>query len=136
MVKVINIARKNIIFCKIDDTVNIIAKIMTDYKIGSVLVKDIETDKFVGLIDDRRLFRLLTKKENPIPKKAKEIMVPLKTIKADFDIVEAWEDMEKKDGERFCIVDDKNNVIGIVKKRTIGILRLKYLKQKLGIVDI
>ena len=109
---------------------------MTDYKIGSVLVKDIETDKFVGLIDDRRLFRLLTKKENPIPKKAKEIMVPLKTIKADFDIVEAWEDMEKKDGERFCIVDDKNNVIGIVKKRTIGILRLKYLKQKLGIVDI
>lgn len=136
MVKVINIARKNIIFCKIDDTVNIIAKIMTDYKIGSVLVKDIETDKFVGLIDDRRLFQLLTKKENPIPKKAKEIMVPLKTIKADFDIVEAWEDMEKKDGERFCIVDDKNNVIGIVKKRTIGILRLKYLKQKLGIVDI
>ena len=136
MVKVINIARKNIIFCKIDDTVNIIAKIMTDNKIGSVLVKDIETDKFVGLIDDRRLFRLLTKKENPIPKKAKEIMVPLKTIKADFDIVEAWEDMEKKDGERFCIVDDKNNVIGIVKKRTIGILRLKYLKQKLGIVDI
>lgn len=136
MVKVINIARKNIIFCKIDDTVNIIAKIMTDYKIGSVLVKDIETDKFVGLIDDRRLFRLLTKKENPIPKKAKEIMVPFKTIKADFDIVEAWEDMEKKDGERFCIVDDKNNVIGIVKKRTVGILRLKYLKQKLGIVDI
>ena len=136
MVKVINIARKDIIFCKIDDTVNIIAKIMTDYKIGSVLVKDIETDKFVGLIDDRRLFRLLTKKENPIPKKAKDIMVPLKTIKADFDIVEAWEDMEKKDGERFCIVDDKNNVIGIVKKRTVGILRLKYLKQKLGIVDI
>ncbi len=136
MVKIINIARKNIIFCKSDDTVNIIAKLMVDYNIGSVLVKDIKNNQFIGLIDDRMLFRLLTYEENPIPKKAKEIMKSINHIYGDLDIEEAWEEMEKKEGERFCVIDQDNNVIGIVKKKTVGVLRLKYLKQKLGIIDI
>ena len=82
------------------------------------------------------LFRLLTSEENPIPKKAEEIMKPINTIYGDLDVEEAWEEMEKKEGERFCVIDQENNVIGIVKKKTIGVLRVKYLKQKLGIIDI
>ncbi len=137
MVKIISIARKNIIFCKNDDTVDTIAKIMIEHNIGSVLVKNLDKNKYTGLIDDRLMFRLLTNnKENPITKKASEIMVPLKKIRANLDIEDAWEEMEKKDGERFCVVDSENKVIGIVKKRTVGFLRLKYLKQKLGIVDL
>ncbi len=137
MVKIISIARKNIIFCKNDDTVDTIAKIMIEHNIGSVLVKNLDKNNYTGLIDDRLMFRLLTNnKENPITKKASEIMVPLKKIRANLDIEDAWEKMEKKDGERFCVVDSENNVIGIVKKRTVGVLRLKNLKQKLGIVDL
>ncbi|MFX1316188.1 MAG: CBS domain-containing protein [Promethearchaeota archaeon] len=136
MVKVIDIARKNIIYCGNNDTVDTIAKIMVNHNIGSVLVKDIEKDKYIGLIDDRMLFRLLTTKENPIPKKAKDIMVSLNNIKANLDIEDAWKEMEKVKSQRFCVIDDKNNVVGIVKKKTIAYLRIKYLKQKLGIVDI
>ena len=63
-------------------------------------------------------------------------MKPINPIYGDLDIEEAWEEMEKKEGERFCVIDQDNNVIGIVKKKTVGVLRLKYLKQKLGIIDI
>ncbi len=135
MVNILSIARKNIIFCKSDDEVPTIAQTMVDYDIGSVLIKN-EKGKFIGLIDDKMLFRLLTTGENPIPKKAREIMIPLIIINQDLDIEEAWEEMEKVQGERFCVVDDNTKVIGIVKKKTIGYLRLKHLKQKLGIQEL
>ncbi|MHA1272349.1 MAG: CBS domain-containing protein [Promethearchaeota archaeon] len=136
MVKLKTIARKNIIYCNRDDTVDKIAKIMVDHNIGSVLVRDPENEQFIGLIDDKMLFRLLTTGENPIPKKAEEIMVDLNKLSGELDIEQAWNEMEKINSDRFCVVDENNNVIGIVKKKTVGMLRLKYLKQKLGIIDI
>lgn len=134
MSKIIDIARKNIIFCSDTDTVDIIAKIMVDHNIGSVFVRD--GDAYVGIIDDRMLFRLLIKGENPIPKKASEIMVPLEYINEDLEIEEAWEEMEKANTERFAVINEDKDVVGIVKKKTIGYLRLKNLKEKLGIIDI
>jgi len=136
MVNLISIARKNIIFCKDDDTIDIIAKIMVDHNIGSVLVKNVNSDEYIGLIDDRMLFRLLTIGENPIPKKAKDVMKPLNIIDGNYDIEKAWEKMQIVEDERFCVVDENERVVGIVKRQTIGYLRLKYLKQQLGIVDL
>lgn len=136
MVKLKTIARKNIIYCEKGDTVNKIAKIMVDHNIGSVLVKDPLNEQFIGIIDDKMLFRLLTLKDNPITKKAEDIMANLNKLSGELDIEDAWNEMEKINAERYCVVDDKGKVIGIVKKKTIGMLRLKYLKQKLGIIDI
>jgi CBS domain-containing protein len=136
MVKIISLARKKIIFCTTEDTVDNIAKIMVNHSIGSVLVKDIKTNKFLGYIDDKMLFRLLITGENPIPKIAKDIMKPFHLIDGNLEIEEAWKEMEKKDGDRFSVTDENGNIIGVVKKKTVGMLRLKYFKQKLGITDI
>jgi CBS domain-containing protein len=136
MVKIISLARKKIIFCKLEDTVDIIANIMVDNNIGSVLVKDVNTNNFIGFIDDKMLFRLLTTGENPIPKKAKDIMKPLILVNGNLEIEEAWKEIDRKETDRFGVTDENNKVIGVVKKKTIGMLRLKQFKQKLGIEDI
>ncbi|TFF96271.1 MAG: CBS domain-containing protein [Promethearchaeota archaeon] len=135
MVKLSTIARKNIIFCKKEDTVDTIATIMVRHHIGCVLVKDTITEEFIGLIDDRMLFRLLTLGENPIPKTAEEIMIPLHLIEGELEIEDDWHKMENSNAERFCVTENER-VIGIVKKKTVGMLRLKHLKQKLGIIDV
>src|SRR4030042_3405956 len=102
MVKLISVARKNIISCNKDVTVDKIAKILVDHNISSVLVKNNEMNKYIGIIDDRMLFHLLTTRENPIPKKAKDIIVPLNKINGTLEIDEAWAEMEKVKGEIFC----------------------------------
>ena len=63
-------------------------------------------------------------------------MITFNTINGNLDIEDAWEIMEKSEGEKFCTIDDDGKVIGIVKKNTVGVLRLKYLKQQLGSIDL
>ncbi|MHA1730493.1 MAG: CBS domain-containing protein [Promethearchaeota archaeon] len=133
MTRVIELARTKLVTADIETPINVLAKMMWDNNIGSILLT--ENDKIVGFIDDRSLFQLVSNNINPLEKKPREILKSLETIKADWDIEEAWDFMKTTIGKRFGVVDDNGKVLGILNKKTLGKIRLRLLKEELGIED-
>ena len=102
-----------------DDTVDKVAKLMDEYKIGSVVVVGGHGEP-VGVITERDIVRSVVAKDKlPSEVKAKEIMSkPLITIGADEDIKEAARKMAKFDIRRL-IVMHKGKMVGIVSSRDL-----------------
>jgi CBS domain-containing protein len=94
------------------------ALIMTDKKIGSIIVTD--AGKPVGIVTERdALARVVSLCKDPCETKISEIMSsPLLSVSKEMDILSAMRKM-REDGIRRLGVSDDGNIIGIVTERDI-----------------
>jgi len=108
-----------VITVKEDDTVDKVAKLMDEYKIGSVVVVK-DRGEPVGVITERDIVRSVVAKDRlPSEVRARDIMSkPPITIDADEDIREAARRMAKFDIRRL-IVMHKGKMVGIVSTRDL-----------------
>ncbi|GAB4321123.1 MAG: hypothetical protein Kow0069_25340 [Promethearchaeota archaeon] len=131
--KVLELARRKLITADISTPINELAKMMWDNIVGSILIT--EGGRIVGFIDDRSLFQLIANNINPLEKNAREILKTLETIPADWDVSQAWEFMKTTIGKRFGVVNDKGEVVGILQRKNVAKMRLRLLKEELGIEE-
>ena len=94
------------------------ALLMTDRKIGSIIVTD--AGKPVGIVTERdALARVVSLCRDPCETRVSEIMSsPLKTIPKDMDILGAMRKMREEGIRRFGVTDGEN-IVGIVTERDI-----------------
>jgi len=119
LIPVRDVMSSPVITVKEDDTVDKVAKLMDQHRIGSVVVVK-DADEPVGVITERDIVRkVVAKDELPSEIKAKDIMsTPLIVIDADESVKEAARMMAKFDIRRL-IVMHKGRMVGIVSARDL-----------------
>ena len=102
-----------------DASINEVARLMEQHKIGCVIVTD-KDEKPIGMITERDLvIRVLVKNAKPSKTTAKKIMTsPLITIDPDDSISDAARRMSQLNIRRFGIMY-KGNLIGMVSSKDI-----------------
>ncbi len=102
------------ICCKPDDRLDEVAKLMLDHGCGVIPVCD--ATKVVGIVTDRDITcRAVAKGSIPSAVAVSEVMTrPVYTIRQDEDVQSAIELLEAKQVRRLPVVDDDDNVVGII----------------------
>jgi CBS domain-containing protein len=119
-VRVIDIARKNVITCKFDERLPDVAKLMLDNWIGSVLVVD-DDQKPIGIITDGILFNLIAKGRNPTILLARDVMVkPVHTVHQDTYVSDISDDQFLKSKvNRLAVVNDEGKLVGVLSRKVV-----------------
>jgi CBS domain-containing protein len=117
-VRIIDIARKNVVTCKSDERIPYIAKLMLDHWIGSVLVVD-DNQKPIGIVTDGILFQLIAKGRNPSIMLARDVMVkPVHTVHQDTYVSDnLYEQFSKSKVNRVAIVNDEGKLVGVLSRK-------------------
>ncbi|MFX1519924.1 MAG: CBS domain-containing protein [Promethearchaeota archaeon] len=117
--RVAEVARKNVVTCRPDESIPMIAKMMLDHWIGSVLV--VEKEKPIGFVTDGIIFKLIAKGRNPTTLLARDVMVePVRTVHMDTNVFDISDDeFLKSKVHRLVVVDDEGNVIGILSRKVV-----------------
>jgi CBS domain-containing protein len=100
--------------CKPSDTLDRVAKLMLEHDCGFIPV--CKATKLVGVITDRDITcRAVAAGEIPIVVPVSEVMTkPVYTVRQDQDVQAAIELMEAKQIRRLPVLDDEDNVVGII----------------------
>ena len=109
----------SVITVREDDNIELVAKLMTEHDVGSIVVID-SRGYPSGMITERDLVIRVTAK-NYLPKKikSKEVMsIPLRTIDLNVDIQEAAKRMQKYSIRRLIVLD-KDKMVGIISSKDI-----------------
>jgi CBS domain-containing protein len=110
--------------CLPGDTVDQAAQLMKDEDVGAVpVVADQQTKRLLGMITDRDLaVKVVAEARQIAAVKVEEVMTrnPV-TCHADDDLQTAIVSMEKHQVRRIPVVDDKNQIIGIISQADIAI---------------
>ncbi len=147
--KVKDVMNPNVVFCKPDDTVREVAKILKENNISGVPV--IEDEELVGIVSEGDLLKLLIipeKGELWLPSPFEVIEVPIReylgweetkkilsdvgsikveeimtkdvhTISSEASVEEASEHMVRHRINRLPVIDENNSVVGIVTRGDI-----------------
>lgn len=111
-----DIARKNIVICKVDDSLSDVARMMVDEEVGSLLVED-DSGEIVGLITDKEIFKVVAEGENPKELIAEDVMIsPVFTVDRNASITEVQMIFEQTDAERIA-VEDGGKIVGIINRK-------------------
>ncbi|MEM2144362.1 MAG: CBS domain-containing protein [Candidatus Jordarchaeaceae archaeon] len=111
-----DIARKNVIICKVDDTLCDVARMMVEEEVGSLLVED-ETGEIVGLITDKEIFKVIAEGENPKELIAEDVMIsPVFTVDRNAPITEVQMIFEQTNAERIA-VEDGGKIVGVISRK-------------------
>ncbi|WXG41304.1 MAG: CBS domain-containing protein [Candidatus Freyarchaeum deiterrae] len=111
-----DIARRNVVICKVDNTLSEVAKMMVDEEVGSLLVED-ETREIVGMITDREIFQIVAEGENPKELIAEDVMIsPVFTVDRNASITEVQMIFEQTDAERIA-VEDGGKIVGVINRK-------------------
>ena len=79
MVRVKDVARRNVVTCRPDESIPMVSKIMLDNWVGSVVI--LENEKPIGIVTDGIIFKLIAEGKNPTILLARDIMVqPVYTV--------------------------------------------------------
>lgn len=109
-----DIARKKVFFCDVEDSINVVARVLYKNNIGSILVK--KKDKVEGIITVNDILRQVYKNADMKKTKAKDIMSsPVITVKKDLEIDELVEEFNKHKVSRMVLLDKKGEVVGVVR---------------------
>jgi CBS domain-containing protein len=119
-VRVIDIARKNVVTCKSDERLPNVAKLMLDHWIGSVLVVD-DNQKPLGIVTDGILFNLIAKGRNPSILLARDVMVkPVHTVHEDTYVSGISDDQFLKSKvNRLTVVNDEGKLVGVLSRKVV-----------------
>jgi CBS domain-containing protein len=111
-----DIARKNVVICKVDDTLSEVARMMVDEEVGSLFVED-DSGEIVGLITDREIFQIVAEGENPKELIAEDVMIsPVATVDRNASITEIQMIFEQIDAERIA-VEDGGKIVGVINRK-------------------
>lgn len=133
MPKIIEIARTNLIKTSNLASFQEVANLMISNNVGSVII--FKNDKIIGLIDDNTIIRLIAQGKNPLELKIEDYIKQIPTLKSDMDILDAWDFVQNKPEERWGVKNEKDEIIGIIRKRTINDFKMRILKEELNIED-
>lgn len=117
MNQVKDIMTKDPVCCLPTTSLKSVAKLMLDHDCGEIPVLfSMERTKVVGVITDRDIvLRTVAKGLNPLVVSAGEVMsTPAKIIKWDLSITDCCELMEEQQIRRLPVVDDDENICGMV----------------------
>lgn len=119
-VRVIDIARKNVVTCKSDERIPNVAKLMLDHWIGSVLVVD-DKQTPIGIVTDGILFKLIAKGRNPTILLARDVMVkPVHTVHEDTYVSDISDDQFLKSKvNRLAVVNDEGKLVGVLSRKVV-----------------
>lgn len=119
MVKVAEIMKTDLIVADPETSVDNIARIMSNNKLGSVVISDLEGDKLVGIITWSRIIDLIAKNRNLKQTKATNVMTKnLVTASSSDSILAVAKKMVKHNYDRIPIVED-GKLSGIVSYKDI-----------------
>ena len=112
--KVFEAMTKNPVTVKPNSSVQDAAKIMSEKKIGSIIISG--NGEFSGILTERDLVRkVLARGKDPKSVKVNEIMSkPVVRIDEDSDLLDASELMKKKNIRRLVVVDKTKKLVGIL----------------------
>ena len=118
------IMTKDPICCLPGDTVDQAAQLMKDEDVGPVpVVADQQTKRLLGIVTDRDLaVKVVAEARQIAAVKVEEVMTrnPV-TCHADDDLQKAIDAMEKHQVRRIPVVDDNNQIVGIIAQADIAI---------------
>ncbi len=118
MTNVHDIARHNLVTCKITDDVPTVTKKMIDAEVGSIFVEDLR-GKIIGLITDGQVFRLVADRENPNRKTAEDIMItPIQEVDKDASIKDAWQIFQKTGYKRLAVTHE-GKIVGVLSRKIL-----------------
>ncbi|MCP4764156.1 MAG: CBS domain-containing protein [archaeon] len=133
MTNIMELARTNLIKSDENSTLQTIAKVMLDNNVGSVVIT--RKDEILGFVDEKAILNLISNGENPVNHPVKPIISEFPTLSKDSKVLDAWEKIKNSKYERYGITNEKNKIIGVIRKRTINDFRIRILKETLNIED-
>ena len=111
------------IFCLASDTVDRAAQLMKQEDAGSLpVIENHQNKKLLGIITDRDIaLKVVAEKRDARSTRAQEVMTrnPV-TCRADNDLQVALDAMAGHQVRRIPVVDDKNQVVGIVSQSDVA----------------
>ncbi|MFX0092985.1 MAG: CBS domain-containing protein [Candidatus Hodarchaeota archaeon] len=116
-IQAIDLARKKVITCSLNQTIPDVARLMKENWISSVIV--VEQDRPVGIITDGIIFDLIANKRNPLTLLVKDIMVTVFTIHKATNINDSEDQFLKTKVKRLAVVDDDGHLVGVLSKKVI-----------------
>ncbi len=119
-VRVIDIARKNVVTCKPDERLPDVAKLMLDHWIGSVIVVN-DKQEPIGFVTDGIIFMLIAKGRNPSILLARDVMVkPVQTVHQDTNASEISDDQFLRSKvHRLAVVNDEGKLVGVLSRKVV-----------------
>ncbi|MBS7288741.1 MAG: CBS domain-containing protein [Candidatus Freyarchaeota archaeon] len=125
MSRAYDVARRNVVFCKTDDSLCEVARKMVEEEVGSVLVQD-EEGNVVGLITDRQIFQFVAEGGNPADTIAEEIMTsPVYMVDKEDSLEEVRRVFLKTNAPRLAVCYE-GRVVGVISRKFLErILSLK-----------
>jgi CBS domain-containing protein len=118
-ISVRNLMSSPVIKIQQTETLESVAKIMSENNFGSVIIAD-QTDKLVGIITERDIVTRLTARNRlPSEVQVEEIMSsPVITIDSGKDITEAARSMRSHNIRRLVVLESEK-IVGIITSRDI-----------------
>ncbi len=120
--KVGDVMMKTVVTASTNDSIEFVAKLMKKNNVGSIIVVD-GTEKSVakGIITERDIvYKLVAQKKNMESSAAKDVMSkPLRVVKPETTLEQAATAMRENKIKRLPVVNDKNELIGILSEGDI-----------------
>lgn len=134
MVRVKDVARRNVVTCRPDESIPMVSKMMLDNWVGSVVV--LENEKPVGIVTDGIIFKLIAEGKNPTILLARDVMVkPVHTVHENKNALDISDDeFLKSKVNRLVVVNDEGKLVGVLSRKTVDRLT-KYSIAKRIIED-
>ncbi|MFH1125609.1 MAG: CBS domain-containing protein [Candidatus Altiarchaeota archaeon] len=124
-------ARKKIVYCWLDESVNDAARRLALENIGSMVVDD-RSGKHVGMLTDIVIFKAISTLADVCNMKVKDLKLePLVTAKMNADVEEVMGKFEQTESSRIALLDDEGQIVGILKKKNLERFAIFELGEKL-----
>jgi CBS domain-containing protein len=113
----------NPVCAQAEDTVVSVAQLMKEQDVGPIpIVDDVTTKRLQGIVTDRDLaMKVVAEGRDPNNTRVREVMTTdVVTVSQDDDIQTALEAMSQHQLRRILVVDDKENLVGIIAQADIA----------------
>ena len=123
MKKCSDVMTKNSVCCLPGDTVDKVAKLMAKENVGPIpIVEDQKTMRLIGIVTDRDLaLKIVAEGSDPKSTKVEKVMTrKVVTCRADDDLQKALDAMIEHQVRRIPVVDNNNQVVGIITQADVA----------------
>lgn len=113
----------NPVCAQADDTVVSVAQLMKEQDVGPIpIVDDVTTKRLQGIVTDRDLaMKVVAEGRDPNNTRMRDVMTTdVVTVSQDDDIQTALDAMSQHQLRRILVVDDKENLVGIIAQADIA----------------
>ncbi|HEX5839371.1 MAG TPA: CBS domain-containing protein [Anaerolineales bacterium] len=113
----------NPVCAQAEDTVVSVAQLMKEQDVGPIpIVDDVTTKRLQGIVTDRDLtLKVVAEGRDPNTTRVSEVMTTdVVTVRQDDDIQAALDAMSQNQLRRILVVDDNENLVGIIAQADIA----------------